>query len=125
MFWSYTQYYKIVFLAFISPFRNIFLLYQPKYLDNLPEISTVNLNNVHGEFIFVENYYQQKISVDNTENVILQFIYREHVFLLNEGVKFMSNKDKDYDKQLLKMLNDKTKSTIIKVIKDYLSQRES
>ena len=73
----------------------------------------------------MENYYQQKISVDNTENVILQFIYREHVFLLNEGVKFMSNKDKDYDKQLLKMLNDKTKSTIIKVIKDYLSQRES
>ena len=37
----------------------------------------------------------------------------------------MSNKDKDYDKQLLKMLNDKTRSTIIKVIRDYLSQHES
>jgi hypothetical protein len=34
-------------------------------------------------------------------------------------------KDKDYDKILLKMLNDKTRETIKKIIKDYLSQLES
>ena len=73
----------------------------------------------------MENFYPRKIFVDKRENDILQLLYKERVFLLNEGVKFMRNKDKDYDKQLLKMLNDKTRSTIIKVIKDYLSQHES
>jgi hypothetical protein len=34
-------------------------------------------------------------------------------------------KDKDYDKMLLKMVNDKTRELIKKTIKDYLSQHES
>ena len=32
---------------------------------------------------------------------------------------------KNYDEILLKMLNDKTRELIIKIIKDYLSQHES
>lgn len=31
-------------------------------------------------------------------------------------------KDKDYDKMLLKMVNDDTRELIKKIIKDYLSQ---
>ena len=34
----------------------------------------------------------------------------------------MSNKDKDYDKQLLKMLNDDTRKIIAKTLKKYLEQ---
>ena len=34
-------------------------------------------------------------------------------------------KDKDYDKALLKMLNNDTRDIIKKIIKDYLSQHES
>lgn len=34
-------------------------------------------------------------------------------------------KDKDYDKILLKMVNKNTRSLIMKVLKDYLSQHES
>ena len=39
------------------------------------------------------------------------------------GGEFM--KDKDYDKLLLKMLNDNTRELIKKIIKDYLQQHES
>ena len=34
-------------------------------------------------------------------------------------------KDKNYDKLLLKMLNDNTRERIKKIIKDYLQQHES
>ena len=32
---------------------------------------------------------------------------------------------KNYDEELLKMLNDETREIILKIIKDYLSQLES
>ena len=83
---------------------------------------TLILNYVHSfqEIVFVENFYPRKIFVDNAENVILQLLYKEQTFLLNEGVKFM--RDKDYDEKLLKMLNDDTRKIIAKTLTKYLEQ---
>ena len=70
----------------------------------------------------MENFYPRKNFIDNIENDILQLLYKEQTFLLNEGVKFMSNKDKNYDEKLLKMLNDDTRKIIAKTLTKYLEQ---
>lgn len=41
----------------------------------------------------------------------------------NIGGQFMS--EKDYDEKLLKMLNESTRDTIIKVLKEFLKQIQS
>ena len=50
-------------------------------------------------------------------------MYKEQMFPIYGRDEFMENKN--YDEILLKMLNEKTRKIIKKVIKDYLQQHES
>ena len=68
----------------------------------------------------MENFYPRKNFVDNVENDILQFIYREQMFLVYGRDEFMDNKN--YDEKLLAMLNDDTRKIIAKTLKKYLEQ---
>ena len=84
----------------------------------------------------MENFYPRKILVDKSENDILQFIYKEQTFLLNKGREFMQeqlkkkhkelrDKMRKCDEELLRLLKQGHREIILRVITDYLSQRES